>query len=216
MLVIRRRETGASAIGQFLVVGWCWALDIWRYQEGDTVPWLLWGSMKGMSCTLVIWGVYLGYLRAVPCLFGGVYPGCLGGYTMVIWGCILVIWGGCALVILGGGGRGVLWLFGRMRYLDDARVAAGRAHALPWQCAGGPRGGRMRYLGDARVAAAHVAAALVHPVVLGGVAVLPQEAALLPQAPAALERAVRLQTEATAVPLSLALIQQRWGGGGGV
>lgn len=68
--------------------------------RGRPVPWLFGGS------TLVIWGVYLGYLGAVPCLFGGVYPGCLGGYTMVIWGCTLVILGayfgylgGCILVI---------------------------------------------------------------------------------------------------------------------
>lgn len=64
------------------------------------------------------------------------------------------------------------------------------------------------YHGDAGVAAADVVPAGVHPVLLRGLAVLLQETLLVVLAPATLKRCAGLQTQATAVPLGLTLIQQ--------
>lgn len=69
--------------------------------------------------------------------------------------------------------------------------------------------GSTPYPGDARVAAAQVVAAMVHPVLLGGGAVLPQEATLGLGAPAALEGRRRLEALAAAGALRLALVEQR-------
>lgn len=63
------------------------------------------------------------------------------------------------------------------------------------------------YLGDLGVGAAAVAAAGVHPAALVGQAVLPQRAAPLQHAPAALEARVSLQAQATALPQGRALVQ---------
>ena len=65
------------------------------------------------------------------------------------------------------------------------------------------------HLGDARVAAAQVVSAVVHPVLLGGGAMLPEEALPAIRAPATLKGGRGLQTLTTAGALGLTLIQQR-------
>lgn len=58
------------------------------------------------------------------------------------------------------------------------------------------------------MAAAQVVAAVVHPVLLGGGAVLPQEATLGLGAPAAFKSRRRLEALAAAGALRLALVEQ--------
>lgn len=69
--------------------------------------------------------------------------------------------------------------------------------------------GSTPYPGDARVAAAQVVSPVVHPVLFGRGAVLPQEALPGFGTPAALEGRRRLETLAAAGALGLAFVEQR-------